>query len=83
MILFLNKTDLLKQKLKKFQVKGYLPDYIGDNSFKDVIDYFFGKFRKVGPSVIHTTCATDIYQCEKLLNAVITSIIRRTLDSLV
>ncbi len=40
MILFLNKKDLLEEKLKTVKVADFLHDYEGDNSYGDIVDYF-------------------------------------------
>ena len=40
-ILFLNKKDLLEEKLNKgVQVSDHFPDYTGDNTYDDVVTYF-------------------------------------------
>lgn len=50
MILFLNKADLLKEKLAdpKQQIATWWPEYPGKpGSFMDAVDYFKAKFRAV------------------------------------
>jgi guanine nucleotide-binding protein G(i) subunit alpha len=45
-ILFLNKEDLLREKLDKgIQVSDFFTDYEGDNSYSDVIDFFTSLYK--------------------------------------
>ena len=47
-ILFLNKIDLLKQKLAASPVKDYFPDYMGEpGSYKQASEFFQENFRRL------------------------------------
>ena len=47
-ILFLNKEDLFRQKLKYSPVRKYFPDYTGDpKSFKDASEFFSQNFTRL------------------------------------
>jgi len=75
MILFLNKIDLLKEKLKKSKVADYFPEYEGPNEYQQVIDFFTDKFKAINQSdtkqiYIHFTCATDTDQIRFVMAAV-------------
>jgi len=65
MILFLNKSDLLRKKLEKgVSLKSYNPEYSGDNSFVNVVDTIMQLFleQNLTPSrkiYTHVTCATS------------------------
>jgi len=64
MILFLNKEDLLRQKLEKVSLTVYDPNYAGKNDFEGVSGYFQEKFleQNLNPSrtvYVHVTCATN------------------------
>lgn len=46
-ILFLNKTDLLEEKVKSVSIKDYFPDFLGDpRSLDDVQHFLVECFRK-------------------------------------
>ncbi|WOO82500.1 Guanine nucleotide-binding protein alpha-2 subunit [Vanrija pseudolonga] len=78
MILFLNKADLLKEKLAdpKQQIATWWPEYPGKpGSFMDAVDYFKAKFRAVNRTqskeiYIHITTATDSAQLKVVMAAV-------------
>jgi len=83
--LFLNKSDLLKEKLPHSRVAEYFPDYHGDNSFDSVIEYFSKKFNAVKADkdkaiYVHSTCATDEDQVMFLFDAVKDIFIRGELN---
>ncbi|KAG0146935.1 hypothetical protein CROQUDRAFT_656728 [Cronartium quercuum f. sp. fusiforme G11] len=64
-ILFLNKTDVLKQKLLYSPISQYLSDYKGkDHDYEAVLSYFKSKFSRLNQTskekiYTHYTCATD------------------------
>uniref|UniRef100_A0A8C6NRM1 Guanine nucleotide binding protein (G protein), alpha 13b n=1 Tax=Nothobranchius furzeri TaxID=105023 RepID=A0A8C6NRM1_NOTFU len=46
-ILFLNKTDLLQEKVQQVSIKDYFPEFMGDpSSLRDVQDFLVDCFRK-------------------------------------
>eukprot|EP00698_Gefionella_okellyi_P014470 TRINITY_DN4013_c1_g5_i1.p1 TRINITY_DN4013_c1_g5~~TRINITY_DN4013_c1_g5_i1.p1 ORF type:complete len:157 (+),score=32.19 TRINITY_DN4013_c1_g5_i1:649-1119(+) len=63
-ILFLNKTDIFKEKLKKAPLEHYFPDYAGGEDYTQAADFIRQQFMKLirNPSkelYCHFTCATD------------------------
>jgi len=85
MILFLNKRDLFAQKIKKTQLKDYFPDYAGDNSYEDAVNYIITIFhsKNVNPErtiYTHVTCATDPTNVQAVFNAVKDIVIKKSLQ---
>eukprot|EP00479_Gromia_sphaerica_P000887 TRINITY_DN1103_c0_g1_i1.p2 TRINITY_DN1103_c0_g1~~TRINITY_DN1103_c0_g1_i1.p2 ORF type:complete len:111 (-),score=10.58 TRINITY_DN1103_c0_g1_i1:162-494(-) len=64
-LLFLNKIDLLKKKLKRVQLSDWETDYKGDNSYGDACEYFRHIFETVNGVPMkrkiytHFTCVID------------------------
>lgn len=63
-MLFLNKTDLFKEKIKKTDLKIAFPEYDGGKDYTNATKYIEQKFldiNKFDPQRIRTyyTCATD------------------------
>jgi hypothetical protein len=64
LILFLNKKDIFKRKIKKVNITTAFPDYTGPQEYQPALEYIRTKFlninknpqRKIFP---YTTCATD------------------------
>lgn len=74
-ILFLNKIDLLQQRLTVSPVKNYFKDYKGDNTYDDVRKWCSKKFlalnhTKERKMYVHYTFATDTNQIKAVLRAV-------------
>lgn len=74
-ILFLNKVDLLEEKLHKSLITDYCPDYTKDPlDVELVLDYFektlLSLNRYAKPIYVHRTCATDTAAMKFVLNAV-------------
>jgi len=76
-ILFLNKVDVLKEKLQYSHIADQKPfeDYTGPkNNFKCAVDYFIGKFREqliennYKESYIHLCTATDTNNIEFVMD---------------
>ncbi len=66
MIVFLNKMDVLEEKVAKSPVNAHFPDFDGpEGDAKAVIDYFGDRFQEQNPNpedrqvYVHPTCATD------------------------
>ncbi|KAJ6231680.1 guanine nucleotide-binding protein g(o) subunit alpha [Anaeramoeba flamelloides] len=64
LILFLNKIDLFKKKIKKKNLSVCFPDYKGGNDYEEVINYIKNRFEEKVKNpeknlYIHYTCATD------------------------
>ncbi|KAI7879768.1 guanine nucleotide-binding protein alpha subunit [Lichtheimia hyalospora FSU 10163] len=85
-LLFLNKTDLFRQKLKATPLNHYFKDYQG-NSYDDACQYIMERFTTLntasptsGKQVYpHFTCATDTEQIKFVMTAVNDIIIQANL----
>lgn len=74
-ILFLNKMDVFKEKLKTSKIADYFPGYTGDQDYNTATRYFkllFGakNKQKDRQTFSHITCATDC----KLMKAIIAAV---------
>lgn len=74
-ILFLNKVDLLEEKLHKSLITDYCPDYDKDPLDVELVLNYFEKTllslnRYAKPIYVHRTCATDTAAMKFVLNAV-------------
>ena len=93
LILFLNKIDLLREKLmtNMSQVSKYFPDYHGNNAdLASVQEFFAEKFRRCVrtrlPSkevYVHYTNATDTDLLKKTMDSVQDMIVQRNLHTLI
>ncbi|KAK5580027.1 hypothetical protein RB653_000039 [Dictyostelium firmibasis] len=89
-ILFLNKIDLFRDKIKRTSIKICFPDYAGDQSYEKSSNYIKNSFlskKKGGNGVnsqnfiyFHFTCATDTKSFETVFNSVRDIIISKTLE---
>lgn len=75
MIVFLNKSDLFREKLKKFPLSDKYPDYKGGDDFDKAVQFITTMFEAQstvpGKSLyFHTTCATDTNSVQAVFNAV-------------
>lgn len=88
LILFLNKRDMLKRKLKEgISVKTHFPEFNGESDFKSAVQFFileFGKRNKNPERNIytHVTCATDTKTMENVFDDIRDIILNAALDSL-
>ncbi|KAI7898060.1 G protein alpha subunit [Cokeromyces recurvatus] len=74
-ILFLNKTDLFREKLPTSPLSIYFPDYKGEADFDQACDYLTQRFVSLNSSsdkqvYTHLTCATDTEQVKFVMTAV-------------
>lgn len=89
MILFLNKTDLFKQKLFYSPISRYFPDYAGDDTdYEASRTYFKDRFVRLNRSskkeiYTHYTCATDTSLMRVVMASVTDIIITRNLQSII
>ncbi|EGG09074.1 heterotrimeric G-protein alpha subunit (G-alpha, GPA2) [Melampsora larici-populina 98AG31] len=89
MILFLNKTDLFKQKLFYSPISRYFPDYVGDDTdYEASRSYFKDRFVRLNRSskkeiYTHYTCATDTSLMRVVMASVTDIIITRNLQSII
>ncbi|CAH1399676.1 unnamed protein product [Nezara viridula] len=89
-ILFLNKTDLLAEKLKSGEtsIRWYFPEFSGDEKkLQDVQNFLLEFFRSVKrepkkPLFYHFTTAVDTENIKVVFNAVKDTILHRNLESL-
>ncbi|KAG2184387.1 hypothetical protein INT43_000296 [Umbelopsis isabellina] len=87
-ILFLNKIDVFKKKLKVSPVSKYFPDYTGDDlSFDETRNYFRNRFERLTQNkdkilYVHYTDATDTKLLRHVMNAVSDTILRVSVQSL-
>ena len=75
MIVFLNKSDLFREKLKKAPLAEKYPDYKGGDDFDKAVQFVTTMFEAQsavpGKTLyFHTTCATDTKSVETVFNAV-------------
>ena len=79
-ILFLNKKDVLEEKLPYSPVKDYFPEYNGrENHYDDTIEFFSEKFEEMNEEenrsvFTHATCATDTENI-KIVDVVVQNLI--------
>ncbi len=84
-VLFLNKNDLFREKIKKYSLEDYFKDYKGKaNHYEDGIAFITKKFadqraNKEKLLYSHVTCATNRDNVQKMFNAVRDIIVRREL----
>ncbi|KAI9199721.1 guanine nucleotide-binding protein alpha-1 subunit [Polychytrium aggregatum] len=74
-IIFLNKIDLLQEKIKRLPLKNYFPDYQGIDNWEEVLVYFGGKLKACNTSptrkvYVYSTLATDTKQVTTVIKTV-------------
>lgn len=88
-ILFLNKIDIFKHKLKSSPIREFFPDYSGaDGDFKAGAKYFANKFRNLNRTegreiYVHYTNATDTNLLKITMQSVQDRVIQDNLSTLV
>lgn len=83
-ILFLNKVDLLEEKLLRLPITDYFPEYDRDPlNVSSVLDYMesqlLGLNKTKKPIYVHRTCATDTAGMSFVLSAVTDMVIQQNL----
>lgn len=83
-ILFLNKVDLLEEKLLRLPITDYFPDYDRDPlNVASVLDYMEALLLRLNktkkPIYVHRTCATDTAGMSFVLGAVTDMVIQQNL----
>ena len=82
MILFLNKKDVLEEKLPYSPVKEYFPEFDGlENDYDATIQFFTQKFEDMNEEdnrsvFTHATCATDTENI-KIVDVIVQNIIMK------
>jgi len=84
LILFLNKSDLFKEKIKHTDLNVCFDDYDGGNDFDKGIEYLKNKFVSLNKNIhkmiyVHVTCATNTDNIRFVFKAVRDIVIRETL----
>jgi len=84
-ILFFNKSDLFKEKIKRIDLKCCFPDYNGgldeDNAYKFIQKKFLETNQNPKKHIYtHLTCATDTDNINVVFSAVQDIILRGVLD---
>jgi len=87
MILFLNKYDLFKEKIKTVDLKVLFEDYQGGCNEKEALDYIQDRFVTLNKNgnkkiFVHTTCATDTEHVKVVFDAAKEIIISQNLERL-
>ncbi|KAJ3264787.1 hypothetical protein HDU77_007636, partial [Chytriomyces hyalinus] len=75
LILFMNKIDVFKAKLRRSEISSYFPEFEGRNTYHDGCEFFVNLFLdmtkyKENKVYIHFTWATDTRQISKILHSV-------------
>lgn len=75
MILFFNKDDIFREKIKRSQLSATFPDYTGDNDYESAHAFIKEKFTSMNTNAartIHTqtTVATDIENIRQVMDEV-------------
>jgi len=85
-ILFLNKSDLFDEKVKKQDLKICFPEYTGgcerDTALKYIEDKFQEKNTENRQLYVHVTCATNTENVEIVFNAVRSECLKEMLNEL-
>ena len=76
-ILFLNKSDLFKEKIKTSPLDKYFPEYTGGDDFTQATTFIKEKFEELSSKMVitHITCATDSSNIKTVFEAVRTTIL--------
>lgn len=85
MIIFLNKADLFREKIKKVPLTNLFPEFKGGADFDQGSNYIKDQFisRSIDKNKLiftHVTCATDTENVRIVFNAVRTSILHKNLS---
>ena len=86
LVLFLNKADLLAQRLEKIPFKHIFPNYNGPNTESAVVQHVHREFSKGVPKgrslVVHKTCCLDTKGMNIILDSIISNTFARNLESI-
>jgi len=85
MILFLNKDDLFREKIRRVDLKSCFPEYNGGSNYDSATSFIKSEFVKMNKVeskeiYVHVTCATDTSNIEFTFNAVKDILVRRGLE---
>jgi len=84
LILFLNKSDLLKKKIQKVDIAEFFDDYDGGKDYEKAVAWLNKKFISLNknpekPIYVHVTCATDTGNIKFTFTAVEEMVLYETL----
>jgi len=86
-ILFLNKTDLFKEKISRVDLTTCFPNYTGGRNFEAAADYLRRKFvqqnRTQHQIYVHFTCAINTENIEFVFKCVRDTVLKQILEDLV
>jgi len=82
MILFLNKSDLFREKIELVDLKVTFKDYNGGNDYKAALEYLKGVFvdNAERDIFVHVTCATDTKSTQVVFDSVRTTIMEQNME---
>lgn len=82
-ILFLNKTDLLQEKIATIPLTVCFPEYIGPQTYSAAAEFIKSKFVRLRKTDLysHFTCATDTQNIERVFAAAAEIILSSNIDS--
>jgi len=75
-LVFLNKSDIMREKILTSPLSVCFPDYVGGPNFDKAVEFIRDKFLsthlypKEKPVYTHTTCATDTNNIKVVFDAV-------------
>ncbi|KAG0316436.1 hypothetical protein BGZ99_006918 [Dissophora globulifera] len=87
MIMFLNKTDIFRQKIQHSSIKAYFPDYTGkDGDYNEAKEFFQARFMRLNRSelkqvYVHYTDATDTNLLRNIMASVNDIILQKNINS--
>jgi len=85
LILFLNKSDLFREKIATIDLNVCFPDYDGGCDYEEAISYIRRKFVSLNQNAskkifVHVTCATDTQMVQKVFEVVRDTLREHALD---
>lgn len=88
MIMFMNKTDLFREKIKTARIKTHFPDYGGpEGAYDEATEFFKGRFMRLNRSehkevYVHYTDATNTDMLRNIMASVNDIILARNVKVL-
>ncbi|KAI1319467.1 hypothetical protein EDD11_004044 [Mortierella claussenii] len=88
MIMFMNKTDIFREKIKQSSISTYFPDYNGqEGDYSDATEFFRARFMRLNRSehkevYVHYTDATDTNLLRNIMSSVNDIILQRNVSVL-
>ncbi|EGG19490.1 G-protein subunit alpha 10 [Cavenderia fasciculata] len=83
-VLFLNKSDLFREKIKRIPLSKYFPGYTGPNKAKDAATYIFNlfnsQFKQRRQLYFHITCAINTKDIKFVFQSVVDDLLKKSLQ---